>query len=376
MRFLSSSKPFGLSLLLLVVGAACSRPSAGGGDAGNDGALQSVATATPPVGSGAALSVQDGGFTLTTVAPGEAQRAHVAKLEGSAGGDALRGAAVQALLAKHFTADGGALTPAGGFDVQSVDLTASGRRAVLVMEAGKASASDARPLLVIADEHEHDRVVWSRERPIGGIMAPVGPVAIAAAPAGRVALAACDPPTNIVALRIFDDDGSPFADFQALSIDGGCDAIALLYWPKRGWIVAVARQQSTRARLVSEDGAGAWGQGLDLGARSRAGRIAPPVLAVDTDDTFVLVQIVQPDGADGAPLHALAFRYDARGTAIWPAAVDLGEVPASAKGSLPRVRLAQTKPGVRVTFPGTPGQEREVDLKPSGDVTPRFRAPR
>ena len=44
------------------------------------------------------------------------------------------------------------------------------------MEAGKASASDARPLLVIADEHEHDRVVWSRERPIGGIMAPVGPV--------------------------------------------------------------------------------------------------------------------------------------------------------------------------------------------------------
>jgi hypothetical protein len=302
------------------------------------------------------MSATAASFTLATVSPVEARRARVQRL---ADHDALRG--IHPVLEKHF---GGG--PDAGFDVQSADLTAAGRRVVLVSEAGKPT-SDARPIAIVARD---DGVVWSKERPVAGIMPPVGPIAIAPAPLGRVALAACDPPTNVVALRIWDDDGSPFADFQALSVDG-CEALSLLYWPDRGWIIVAVRAGATRAQLVSEHGTPRWGLGLDLGARSRAGAIAPASLAADTDDTFVLVQMVQPSGEDGSPFHALAFRYDTRGTAIWRAAVDLGKLerpPAPGE----RVRMTPTKPGVRVTLPSG----AEVDVRPSGDVIPRGRAPR
>ncbi len=67
-------------------------------------------------------------------------------------------------------------------------------------------------------------------------------------------MAACAPPTSSVALRLWDEDGSPFADFQALETKA-CDAVTLLYWPSHGWIIAIAAGAETRAQPVSEAGA-------------------------------------------------------------------------------------------------------------------------
>jgi hypothetical protein len=265
------------------------------------------------------------------------------------------------LLEKHFAG------AAGPFDVQTAELTAAGRLVILVVESGK-TTNDARPITLVVDDA--GSVLWSKERPVAGIMQPVGPIAIAPAPSGRVAIAACDPPTSAVALRLWDDDGSPFADFQALSGVESCDALSLLYWPGQGWLIVSARPGVTRARLIKESGAPAWGDGLDLGVRSRPDAIASPSVAADTDDSFVLVQIVQPTTAPGSPYHALAFRYDTRGAPIWKEAIDLGELPPPQPGE--RVALVPLKPGVRVTLPsGT-----ELELRPSGDRVTRRRAPR
>lgn len=360
-RHLAGARP---GIVALAVTAAlasapgCSRKdAAGGADAASDGPLLSIApdAAAPP--SAPSASVGDAGFALAKVSPVEARRSRVAKL---ADEPALAGAA--SLLGAHFAG------AAGPFDVQIAELTAAGRRAALVAEAGKAT-SDARPIALVLDAA--GAVLWSKERPVAGIMAPVGPVALAAAPLGRVALAVCDPPTSVVALRLFDDDGSPFADFQALSGVDSCDALSLLYWPGRGWILAAARPGETRARLVTESGALAWGDGLDLGVRPRAGSAAAPALAADTDDTFVLVQLAQPTAVEGSPFHALAFRYDARGAPIWRAAVDVGELEAPPRPG-DRARLTPLDPGVRVTLPS--GAQAEV--RPSGDVVSRRRAPR
>ncbi len=339
----------------------CSRKEAApGADASTDGPLLSLAPdAAAPTSTLPSASVPDAGFTLTRVAPTEARRARIGKL---ASDPAIAGSKeARALLEKHFEG------APGPFDLQTTELTAAGRRVVLVAESGKPT-SDARPIaLVLRDD---GAVLWSKERPVAGIMPPVGPIAIAPAPLGRVAIAACDPPTSLVALRIWDDDGSPFADFQALSGVESCDALSLLFWPGRGWIVVAARPGVTRARLIKESGAPAWGEGLDLGVRSRPGAVAAPSLAADTDDSFVLVQIAQPSAAEGSPFHTLAFRYDDRGMPIWKAAIDLGELPkAPAPGE--RVVLALTHPGVRVTIPsGT-----EIDVRPSGDAVTRRRAP-
>lgn len=286
----------------------------------------------------------------------------------SLGDDATLRPARDALI-KHFGAAG--TSPKNeGFEAQIATLTARGRRAILITEGGKPNTTEGRPYIFVED----GSVLWSRANPIGGITPPVGPVAIAPAQEGRVAMAACDPPTKLVALRVWDVDGSPFADFQAMTVEA-CDTIALLYWPRglgshaTGFVIVVASAGSTRAQLISENGALEWGQGIDVGARSKPEAIAPASLAADTDDTFMLLQMVQPTAVEGSPFHALAFRYDARGTAIWPAAVDLGPLPRPPQKDQ-RVALTLTKPGVRATLPNG----AEVDVRPSGDVIPRDRA--
>ncbi len=294
----------------------------------------------------------DASFLPTRVPPIEARRLRAAKLS-----DVPAPAEV---LAKHFAG------AAGPFDVQVAELTALGRRAVLAMEANKPT-SEARPLALVVDDG--NGVVWSKDHPIGGITPPVGPVAIAAAPRGRVAMAACDPPTNVIALRLWDSDGFPFADFQAMTGATSCDALALLFWPDHGWLIVAAGAGATRARLIKESGGPAWGDALDVGVRSRPGAVSAPSLAADTDESFVLVQLAQPTAEPGSPFHALAFRYDAYGTAIWKEAVDLGELarpPAPGE----KVKIVPASPGVRVTLPSG----AELEVRPSGDKVSRGRA--
>lgn len=250
-----------------------------------------------------------------------------------------------------------AIPAAPAYDVQLTSLARDGRRAALVSIAGQ-HGPDAKPFLAVVEES--GAVTWTRDRPAGGILPPYGAIALAAGPKGRVALAVCDEPTRSVALRLIDDDGSPFADVQALEVDA-CDDVSLLYWPHHGFLLVAVSAGTTRARLFTETGSFGWGRGLDLGARSRPGLIAPASLAADTDDSFVLVQAAQPTG-EGA-FHALAFRYDASGAPIWKAAIDLGELRAKNE----RLVVEPVVPaGVRVR-----GAGMDVEVRPSGDVRGR-----
>ena len=199
--------------------------------------------------------------------------------------------------------------------------------------------------------------MWSKERPAAGIKTPIGAMAIAAGPRGRFALAVCDPPTSSVALRLWDDDGSPFADFQALETKT-CDALSLLYWPGHGWVMAVAAGADLRAQLVTEAGVLAWGPGRILGARFRT--IAPVSLASDSTSSFVLVQYSQSPGADREVDHAVAFRYDATAQPLWPSPIDLGGVR--------RVTLGQER------IPLTRSNDRVVRAALVGGVTMEIRS--
>lgn len=311
-------------------------------------------TESAPIAAPSAVSPEPTVSHLASpVSPVEARRRTITKLADepllAAGGD---------VLARQVPA-------APGYDVQLVDLACDGRHAALIAKRG-ARGVESLPFLAVLDDH--GAVAWTRDRPAGGIMPPFGSIALAPGPKGKVALAVCDEPTRTVALRLLDDDGSPFADFPSLEVDA-CDEVSLLYWPHHGWIVVAASAGTTRARLVTESGAFGWGRGLDLGARSRPQAIAPASLAADTEDSFVLVQVVQPSGEVASPFHALAFRYDAAGAPIWKAAVDLGELGGVAAPD--RVVLEPTVPvGVRARL----GSALDVEVQPSGDL--KGRAPR
>jgi len=107
------------------------------------------------------------------------------------------------------------------------------RRAVLVQATG----GDARPLLWPLDGDGN--VAWSKERPTGGVKPGVTEISLASGPEGHVCLAWCNAATDSVALRRWAEDGGAFADYDVLHVDS-CSALSVLYWPGRGWVIAVA----------------------------------------------------------------------------------------------------------------------------------------
>lgn len=320
----------------LVALASCARPSAKEGDAGvvsapSAAAQESASTsasAAPEVASAAPPSPRRD--HSGAVGSGlEARRSVVTRVES----DPVLSANAAALRKQH----GGAL-PAS-LAVQATDLGADRRRAILA-GGERTDGTLESPMLFVVDER--GTLVWSKDRPAAGIKPPVGALAIAAGPRGRFAMAACDVPTSSVALRLWDEDGSPFADFQALE-SKACDAVTLLYWPGHGWLLAIAAGPDTRVQLVTDAGGLAWGPGRVLGARFRT--IAPASLASDGPKSFVLVQYSQSPGVDRDVDHAIAFRYDDTGQPLWPAPIDLGAVRRISPGQ-ERIALSRTNDGV------------------------------
>jgi hypothetical protein len=322
--------------VILLVG--CSRSgasAAGGGETSPATAASASATASaaalakpdePPNGE---PSARRRDISAAPVSGLEARRSVVTRIEA----DPILSANAEALRKQH----GGAI-PAS-LAVQATDLGADGRRAMVVASERKDGTLES-PMLFVVDEH--GALLWSKERPVAGIKPPVGPLAVAAGPHGRFAMAVCDPPTSTVALRLWDGDGSPFADFSVLDAKA-CDAISLLYWPHHGWLVALAAGAETRVQLVTETGGLAWTSGRVLGARFRT--IAPVTLAADSPSSFVLVQYSQSPGVDRDVDHAVAFRYDDKAQPLWPSPVDLGAVRRIAPGQ-ERIALARTNDGV------------------------------
>lgn len=325
------------SIAALLFVASCSRASSGSGGATGDASTM----ATPPPAPSPSTTAESPAPTAPTAptAPRrevsgppssglEARRSIVTHIEA----DPFLSANADALRKQH----GGAI-PAS-IAVQATDVGPDRRRAIIAGGERKDGTLES-PMLFIVDER--GAVQWSKERPVAGIKAPVGALAIAAGPHGRFALAACDPPTSSVALRLWDADGSPFADFQALETKA-CDALSLLYWPQHGWLIAIAAGPDTRVQLVSDTGALSWGAGKVLGARFRT--IAPASLAADGKTSFFLVQYSQSPGVDRDADHAVAYRYDPNGEPLWPAPIDLGAVRRVALG---QERIALARPGDR-----------------------------
>lgn len=306
------------------------------------------ASAPPPPVLPTTASATAPAYTGAPASPIEALRRKVTRVED----DPALVAAVDGLK-KHY----GGQVPKELW-LQAAERPAGRGRALIVGDATKPPPGD--PFAIAVDET--GAVKFTKDHPAAGIMAPIGPLAIAAGPSGRIALAVCDPPTTRVALRIWDDDGSPFADYDAMDIDD-CAAVSLLYWPRRGFVIAATRPGTTKLQLISENGALSWRRGTEIGARSPTG--APASLAADSDESFVLVQYGSLSAEPGARPHALAFRFDRHGAPLWPLPADLGLQPVD-RPEGDRIVLARPKAGVvRATL----AKDHVVDVTSNGTVS-------
>jgi len=253
-------------------------------------------------------------------------------------------AAHEAIVAQHL--DAGVPSP---LETQTVTLPGD-RRAVLAY----APTPPMKPFLFVAAPD--GSVVWSKERPLAGTRQIVTQMVLTPGPAGELAMLWCDIPTQIVALRRWAPDGVPLADFQVMEVDL-CDAVTGLYWPGRGWLVVASQQGGARMQLFDERGARSFApKGIELPWTARPS--APAALALDSDDSVMVLQVGErPKAGAFIPDRLLAMRYDAQGTPLWDAPIDLGTVDAA-------------KPSAHVAVVGEPGKVH-VTLSTRGPVANR-----
>jgi hypothetical protein len=350
-----------VTALLSVVPAACSRK---GGEAalGDAGPIASAAAPLEPPASAAEAPpepldesppARDAETPRRPLEAAEPRRTTLRRLEDDR---TLRPHGE--LLRAHF---GGSI-PAP-IEIQATPVGGE-RRAILVT----GGAVDRRPFLFVLDAE--DRVVWTKERPLAGIAPGVREIVVLPGSDGQVAISWFDVPTKLVALRVWDATGGILADFQLFSIESG-DALSALYWPGRGFLVVAAEARgAARAQLLDESGRLAWGQGgKALPWVSRGG--APVAIAVDTESSVVLAQVGEVEKARaGDPGHALAWRYDARGAALWERPIDLGAVtPQGGGGAGARIGATRASEGVvRVSIPSG-GSRRALEVNAVGVVS-------
>jgi len=217
--------------------------------------------------------------------------------------------------------------------------TGNGRTAVLL----QATSGEARPLVWLVDSE--GALAWTKDHPIGGVKPGVTEPALAPGPDGHVSLSWCNGSTSSVALRLWAEDGGAFADYEALHFDA-CDALSILYWPRRGWVLAVAWAGGLTLQLVSENGELRWGRdGMPLPWTWRGPAAAS--LALDTPDSMLLFRFGESGGA-GSPEYVFASRFAPDGRAMWPGPLSVKKLPS-------RLLDPRTRIGVE---PGTDGAVR------------------
>lgn len=246
-----------------------------------------------------------------------------------------------------------------------VAVAGAARRAVLL----QATAGDARPLVWLLDGE--GAVVWSKERPTGGVKPGVTEVSIASGPDGHVCLAWCNAATDSVALRRWAEDGSAFADYDVLHVDS-CSALSVLYWPGRGWVIAVAWPGGATFQLISENGALAWGRdGTSLPWTFLAA--APVSLALDTLDSVMFFRLGQSGGPASAE-YVFATRFSADGRPLWPGPLSLKRLDRPVPDPAIRLIVSPGSDGtVRAELPGgSPAESRAaVEVASDGTVVRR-----
>jgi hypothetical protein len=276
-------------LVLLFLVAACHKTEGTPADAGD---------AAPPATPAPTASAE----THERPPGGEASRSQVAKVEAEP-------------LLLPYAAQVHARFGDAALAMQKVPLL-GGRTAVLL-----ATPDEKTSMILVLDGA---KLAWSKERPTAGMTPPARELAILPHPHGGAALFAYDEPAQRVAMRIWSEDGQPFADIEVMELDV-CGALDAAYWPRRGFIVVASAMTGPRAALVREDGSAAWSGPIEVGAPSRA--LGPVTIAIDTPSTFVLVQRVPGKTGD----RAVATRYDARGHMTWDKPVELGDARPGAK---------------------------------------------
>ena len=327
------------SLGVLVLSAACTRNS---GAPQADAAPEAAATVVTAPPSG------DASAPATTVRPpgGEAKRSLLAKLEA----EPLLAAQIAAVSA-HFGKDA-----KGPFALQRTEL-AGGRTALFV-----AREDGGTPMLLV---FEGDKLLWSREQPVAGIVPPVEHVALAAHLAGGTALAAWDPATKLVVGRVAAEDGNPFGDFQVMNLDA-CEDVTAGYWPGRGILVIASTKAGPRMQLMREDNTFAFArEGLAVGATWRAA--GPVSMAFDGPTSVMLVQ--HASGAKPKTDVVKVFRYSPGGKLLWEAPVEV-EVPAVPKPAEHLVAAVVRDGVVRIELPrgAVASQARAIEVDSSGAV--------
>ncbi len=208
--------------------------------------------------------------------------------------------------------------------VQSGALPGGGR-ALLFQRDGK----DHNPFILVHDAAGQS--LWTKERPLAGIVPGVSEMVLVPTAKGDVLLSWYDPPTKIVAARHWDARGSILVDFPLVHADT-CAALSGVHWPSRGFVVAAATAGAARVQLLTDAGTLAFAgeDGVALPWTSRAD--APISIAVDAGKAVTFFQAGNA-GAErpGAPPdHLLAARFDARGKALWAKPLVVGPVPGAA----------------------------------------------
>jgi hypothetical protein len=287
--------------LLLLALVACHKPSAAPSDAAADAALVAPAPS-------------DTAEPLERPPGGEAVRSTVAKIE------------AEPLLSPHAAAIRARFGDAA-LAMQRTTL-AGGQTSVLLT-----TPDEKTSMLLVLDG---EKLAWSKERPTAGMTPPARELAIAARPKGGAVLFAYDEPAQRVAMRIWSEDGSPFADIEVMELDV-CGALDAAYWPGHGWIAVAAAMTGPRAALLREDGSPLVRGGLEVGVPSRT--LAPVTIAIDTPASFMLIQRVTGKSGD----RAVATRYDAHGRMLWDKPVELGDAKPGGKA---RIGAAAAREGV------------------------------
>jgi hypothetical protein len=218
-----------------------------------------------------------------------------------------------------------------------------GRHAVLL----QATRGEARPLVWLLDEGGN--VAWTKERPTGGVKPGVTEISLASGPDGHVCIAWCNAASDSVAIRRWAEDGGAFADYDVIHVDA-CSALSVIYWPRRGWLVAVAWPGGATFELISENGALAWGRdGVTLPWTFRAA--APLSLALDTPDSVMIFRLGQSGGPASAE-YMFASRYSTDGRPLWPGPLSLKRLPAPVRDPAIRLLLGPAPDGtIRAELP-------------------------
>ena len=279
--------------------------------------------------------------------------------------EAIRGlaGASDALLARHrgrLDAHFGGSTPFPlAFQVVAIE---GGKTAVLLA----ATSAEPKPLVWLLDGH--GEIVWAKEHPNGGAPPGSSELVLTPGPDGHVCVAWCSAPTNSVAFRRWAEDGSSFADYDALRADE-CDALSVLYWPRRGWVLGVAYGSGATLALIDENGQRRWGSdGVALPWTWNGA--APVSLALDTVDTLMLFRLGRTFAA-GSGEYVFASRWSADGRPMWPGPLSLKRLAAAVSDPRQRVALRPGSDGAVRASVETADDTTVVEVLSDGTIVRR-----